>query len=188
MIRVARFFERCAVKCSSCGCDDDKVLESRSVRGGVAIRRRRVCVQCGHRFTTYEEILRDSLMVIKQDGRIEEFSRQKLLNGITRACRKRPVTLQRIEWIVDKIIEQIEQDFDLEVPSREIGERVMRNLMSIDQVAYVRFASVYRRFEDVDQFVSEVKSMHGPEIKSKLPTEEVKPADEAVKLESPENA
>ena len=155
------------MKCSSCGSDDDKVLESRSVRGGVAIRRRRVCLQCGHRFTTYEEILRDSMMVIKQDGRLEEFSRQKLLNGITRACRKRPVTLQQIEWMVDKIIEQIEADYDLEVPSRDIGERVMRGLMSFDQVAYVRFASVYRRFEDVDQFVSEVKSMHTPEPKTK---------------------
>ncbi len=155
------------MKCSSCGSDDDKVLESRSARGGVAIRRRRVCLQCGHRFTTYEEILRDSLMVIKQDGRLEEFSRQKLLNGITRACRKRPVTLQQIEWMVDKIIEQIEADYDLEVPSRDIGERVMRGLMSLDQVAYVRFASVYRRFEDVDQFVSEVKSMHTPEPKTK---------------------
>lgn len=153
------------MKCSSCGTDDDKVLESRSVRGGVAIRRRRVCLQCGHRFTTYEEILRDSLMVLKQDGRLEEFSRQKLLNGLTRACRKRPVTLQKIEWIVDQIIEQIERDYDLEVPSREIGERVMKSLVDMDQVAYVRFASVYRRFEDVDQFVNEVQSMHPPENK-----------------------
>ncbi len=176
------------MKCSSCDCDDDKVLESRSVRGGIAIRRRRVCLECGHRFTTYEEILRDSLMVIKQDGRIEEFSRQKLLNGITRACRKRPVTLQMIEWMVDKIIEQIEQDYDLEVPSREIGERVMKNLMSVDQVAYVRFASVYRRFEDVDQFVSEVKSMHTPEPKGKLVGDETQGVDVSATLESPENA
>ncbi len=150
------------MKCSSCGVDDDKVLESRSVRGGVAIRRRRVCLQCGHRFTTYEEILRDSLMVIKQDGRLEEFSRQKLLNGLTRACRKRPVALQKIEWMVDNIIDQIENDYDLEVPSREIGERVMKRLVEVDQVAYVRFASVYRRFEDVDQFVNEVRRMHDP--------------------------
>lgn len=176
------------MKCSSCGCDDDKVLESRSVRGGIAIRRRRVCLECGHRFTTYEEILRDSLMVIKQDGRIEEFSRQKLLNGITRACRKRPVTLQMIEWMVDKIIEQIEQDYDLEVPSREIGERVMKNLMSVDQVAYVRFASVYRRFEDVDQFVSEVKSMHTPEGKGKTGGDAVKVPDESAKQEFPDHA
>jgi len=153
------------MKCSSCGTDDDKVLESRAVRGGVAIRRRRVCLQCGHRFTTYEEILRDSLMVVKQDGRLEEFSRQKLLNGLTRACRKRPVTLQKIEWMVDRIIEHIEHDYDLEVPSREIGERVMKSLVEVDQVAYVRFASVYRRFEDVDQFVNEVQSMHTPETK-----------------------
>ena len=151
------------MRCASCGSEDDKVLESRSVRGGVAIRRRRVCLQCGHRFTTYEEILRDSLMVLKQDGRLEEFSRQKLLNGITRACQKRPVTLQKIEWLVDKIIEQIENDYELEVPSSDVGERVMRSLAALDQVAYVRFASVYRRFEDVDQFVNEVKRMHEPE-------------------------
>ncbi len=173
------------MKCSSCGCDDDKVLESRSVRGGIAIRRRRVCLECGHRFTTYEEILRDSLMVIKQDGRIEEFSRQKLLNGITRACRKRPVTLQMIEWMVDRIIEQIEQDYELEVPSRDIGERVMKNLMSVDQVAYVRFASVYRRFEDVDQFVNEVKSMHAPEAKGKTTGDEGKASEETSGREAP---
>lgn len=164
------------MKCSSCGTDDDKVLESRSVRGGVAIRRRRVCLQCGHRFTTYEEILRDSLLVVKQDGRLEEFSRQKLLNGLTRACRKRPVTLQKIEWMVDRIIEQIEHDYDLEVPSREIGERVMKSLVDVDQVAYVRFASVYRRFEDVDQFVNEVQSMHMPETKSAKKPEDDTPA------------
>lgn len=176
------------MRCASCGCDDDKVLESRSVRGGIAIRRRRVCLQCGHRFTTYEEILRDSLMVVKQDGRLEEFSRQKLLNGITRACRKRPVSLQKIEWTVDKIIEQLESDYDLEVPSREVGERVMQALVSLDQVAYVRFASVYRRFEDVDQFVSEVKSMHTPEVKAKSADEEGKGGEEGAKQELPGNA
>ena len=176
------------MRCASCGCDDDKVLESRSVRGGVAIRRRRVCLQCGHRFTTYEEILRDSLMVVKQDGRLEEFSRQKLLNGITRACRKRPVSLQKIEWTVDKIIEQLESDYDLEVPSREVGERVMQALVSLDQVAYVRFASVYRRFEDVDQFVSEVKSMQTPEVKAKSSGDEAKGNEDGAKQELPGNA
>lgn len=175
-MRFAVLCRRCAgenaeMKCSSCGSDDDKVLESRSARGGLAIRRRRVCLQCGNRFTTYEEILRDSLMVTKRDGRIEEFSRQKLLNGITRACRKRPVTLDKIEWMVDKIIEKLEADYDLEVPSREIGEMVMRTLRELDQVAYVRFASVYRRFEDVDQFVSEVKSMHDPSDSNKPPAD-----------------
>lgn len=156
------------MRCASCGSDDDKVLESRCVRGGVAIRRRRVCLQCGHRFTTYEEILRDSLMVVKRDGRLEEFSRQKLFNGITRACQKRPVSLERIEKLVDKIIEQIENDYELEVPSIDIGERVMHSLAELDQVAYVRFASVYRRFEDVDQFVNEVRRMHEPQ-QSKVP-------------------
>jgi len=145
--------------CTSCNNDDDKVLESRSARGGAAVRRRRVCLQCGHRFTTYEEILRDSMMVLKNDGRLEEFSRQKILNGVMRACRKRPVSLEKIEWIVDKLIERIESDYEREVPSVEIGERIMNMLVTIDQVAYVRFASVYKRFENVDQFVSEVKKI-----------------------------
>ena len=150
------------MRCASCGSEDDKVLESRSVRGGVAIRRRRVCLQCGHRFTTYEEILRDSLMVLKQDGRLEEFSRQKLLNGITRACQKRPVALQKIEWLVDKIIEQIENDYELEVPSRDIGERVMRALIGLDQVAYVRFASVYENFTEAKDFREYLGSLDNP--------------------------
>ena len=165
-VRGKRFF---IMICSSCGSDDDKVLESRSVRGGLAIRRRRVCLQCGRRFTTYEEILRDSMMVVKRDGRLEEFSRQKLLGGITRACRKRPVTLETIEGKVDEIIERLESDYDREIPSRDIGELVMRMLMDLDQVAYVRFASVYRRFEDVDQFVNEVKGMHEPSTKTAEP-------------------
>ncbi|NLB69994.1 MAG: transcriptional repressor NrdR [Lentisphaerae bacterium] len=148
--------------CSSCGSDNDKVLESRSVRGGLAIRRRRVCLECGRRFTTYEEILRDSLMVVKRDGRLEEFSRQKLLGGLTRACRKRPIALDVLEALVDGLVEKLESDFDREVPSREIGERVMSMLRELDQVAYVRFASVYRRFEDVDQFVNEIEGIHLP--------------------------
>lgn len=163
--------------CSSCGSDDDKVLESRSVRGGLAIRRRRVCLQCGRRFTTYEEILRDSMMVVKRDGRLEEFSRQKLLGGITRACRKRPVTLETVESKVDEIIERLESKYDREFSSREIGELVMRMLMELDQVAYVRFASVYRRFEDVDQFVHEVKGMHEPFNKLREPQKDETDAD-----------
>ena len=147
------------MKCSSCGADDDKVLESRSVRGGIAIRRRRVCLQCGRRFTTYEEYLRDFLMVVKHGGQLEEFSRQKLAEGIISACRKRPISRERIEKFVDGIVDEIENDFELEVPSSEIGLRVMRGLLAFDQVAYVRFASVYRRFEDVRQFVSEVGNL-----------------------------
>ena len=148
--------------CSSCGSDNDKVLESRSVRGGLAIRRRRVCLECGRRFTTYQEILRDSLIVVKRDGLLEQYSRQHPLGGLTRACRKRPIALDVLEALVDGLVEKLESDFDREVPSREIGERVMSMLRELDQVAYVRFASVYRRFEDVDQFVNEIEGIHLP--------------------------
>jgi len=153
------------MKCSSCGADDDKVLESRSVRGGVAIRRRRICLQCGRRFTTYEEYLRDFLMVVKQGGQLEEFSRRKLEEGVVRACRKRPISREQIAKFVDGIVEGIENEFELEVPSSEIGLRVMRGLLSLDQVAYVRFASVYRRFEGVGQFVSEVGNLLETELR-----------------------
>ena len=147
------------MKCSSCGADDDKVLESRSVRGGTAIRRRRSCLKCGRRFTTYEEQMRDFLMVVKYDGQLEEFSRRKLLDGIVRACRKRPVSPEQMEALVSDVVEEIENNFELEVPSGEIGLRVMRRLLELDQVAYIRFASVCRRFENVDQFVDEVKRL-----------------------------
>jgi len=147
------------MKCSSCGADDDKVLESRSAKSGAAIRRRRVCGKCGHRYTTYEECRRDDLTVVKKNGSLEEFSRHKLAEGVIRACRKRPVTREQIEGFVDGIVEEIENDFEMEVPSAEIGLRVMRGLLAFDQVAYVRFASVYRRFEDVNEFVNEVVNL-----------------------------
>jgi len=147
------------MKCSSCGADDDKVLESRSAKAGAAIRRRRVCNRCGRRYTTYEEVRRDDLMVVKKNGSLEGFSRRKLAEGVMRACRKRPFTRPQIEKLVDDVVDEIENDFELEVPSSEIGLRVMRALLGFDQVAYVRFASVYRRFENVDEFVSEVGNL-----------------------------
>jgi len=147
------------MKCSSCGADDDKVLESRSAKAGTAIRRRRVCNLCGHRFTTYEENRRDDLMVVKKNDSLESFSRQKIAEGVIRACRKRPVTREQIENFVDGIVEEIENDFEAEVPSSEIGLRVMRGLLYLDQVAYVRFASVYRRYEDVNEFINEVVNL-----------------------------
>jgi transcriptional repressor NrdR len=149
------------MRCPSCGHPEDKVIESRPARDGAAIRRRRACLACGSRFTTYEEILRDALMVIKRDGRVEEFSRQKLINGIARACRKRPVTMEQVEALVDAVVERIEEGYEREVPSSAIGEMVMTVLQNFDEVAYVRFASVYRRFADVQQFLSEIKNL-GP--------------------------
>lgn len=147
------------MRCPSCGEDDDKVLESRAVRGGAAIRRRRTCLRCGHRFTTYEEVLRDSLMVAKRDGRLEEFSRAKLENGIQRSCLKRPISMQRIAYVVDRIIEGLESRYEMEIPAQAIGDAVMAELLRLDEVAYVRYASIYRHFENLEQFVSEVRAL-----------------------------
>ena len=147
------------MKCPSCSHPEDKVLDSRSAREGVAIRRRRECLKCGTRFTTYEEILRDELMVMKRDGHVEEFSRQKLTDGVVRACRKRPVSMDQIEALVDAVIERVEKTYEREVPSHVIGEWVMLALQAIDEVAFIRFASVYRRYTDVQQFLSEIKQM-----------------------------
>lgn len=140
------------MRCPKCGHLDDKVLDSRAAHDGKAIRRRRECLACAYRFTTFEEILKDELSVIKRDGRREDFSRQKLLSGITRACLKRSVTNEQIDKIVDSVIETLQRRDSTDIPSSEIGELVMRALLKLDQVAYVRFASVYQRFENVEQF------------------------------------
>ena len=147
------------MRCPKCSADDDRVIDSRSVRGGLAIRRRRVCNACGHRFTTYEEILKSGLRVIKRDGRREDFDRRKLAAGIARACEKRPISEAEIEALVDAVVAEIEAEYEREVPSTVIGRKVMDRLEKLDEVAYVRFASVYRRFRDVSQFLSEVESL-----------------------------
>lgn len=151
------------MRCPKCGHLDDKVLDSRAVRDGFATRRRRQCLACEHRFTTYEEVVKDALRVVKRDGRHEELSRLKLIGGIMRACEKRPVSPQRIESLVDEIIDEVEEAFETEVPSSAIGEMVMAKLEQIDEVAYVRFASVYRRFGDVTQFVNAIRDMMSKE-------------------------
>lgn len=147
------------MRCPRCGHKEDKVIDSRASRDGSTIRRRRECGKCGHRYTTYEEVERTRLMVIKRDGRREEFSREKLLNGIRRACQKRPISEQTLESLVDKIVEQLSNEFESEVSSEIIGARVMDELKLVDPIAYVRFASVYRRFEEVGEFVQAVKKL-----------------------------
>jgi transcriptional repressor NrdR len=147
------------MKCPKCSHVDDKVIDSRSIRNGDVIRRRRVCLNCGHRFTTYEEVVKASLRIIKRDGRHEELDRRKLLGGIERACEKRPISAQQIESIVDTILGQLETEYEREVPSTVVGQKVMDQLEELDEVAYVRFASVYRRFRDVNQFLNEVESL-----------------------------
>jgi transcriptional repressor NrdR len=122
------------------------------------VRRRRECLKCKHRFTTYEYVERIPLMVLKKDGRHEAFDREKLMNGILVACEKRPVSLKRIERLVDDIERQLEKQHEKEVPSKEIGELVMKGLHNMDEIAYVRFASVYRQFRDVGQFMKELKT------------------------------
>ena len=149
------------MRCSKCGHLDDKVIDSRSVRNGDVIRRRRICLKCGHRFTTYEEVVKATLRVIKRDGRHEEFDRRKLINGVARACEKRPISSQQIEALVDSIISELESEFEREVSSMAIGKKMMDRLEKLDEVAYVRFASVYRRFRDVNQFLSEVEGLIG---------------------------
>jgi len=151
------------MRCPKCGNEEDKVIDSRSVREGASIRRRRACLRCGYRFTTYEEIIKTSLRVIKHDGRHEELDRRKLIAGIERACEKRPISAQMIEALVDSIIGELESEYERETPSTAIGKKVMDRLEKLDEVAYVRFASVYRRFRDASQFLSEVEGLIGRE-------------------------
>jgi transcriptional repressor NrdR len=141
------------MKCPKCGRDDDKVLDSRAAREGAAIRRRRECIPCGHRFTTYEEIDRDEVMVVKHDGRRQTFDRLKIDRAIRQACGKRPVSDEQIRSIIDRVVASVE---GTEVPSDYIAELVMKGLYETDEVAYIRFASVYRRFSDVSQFLSAI--------------------------------
>jgi transcriptional repressor NrdR len=144
------------MKCPKCGSDDDKVLDSRAVRDGAAIRRRRECTVCGSRFTTHEEIDRDEVTVVKQDGSREPFSRQKLEKGVRIACQKRPVSEDQLQSLLDSVVASLEGE---EVPTSKIGELVMERLHALDEVAYIRFASVYRRFTDVNQFLSTITEM-----------------------------
>jgi transcriptional repressor NrdR len=147
------------MRCPKCAGIDDKVVDSRSNRDGLLIRRRRECLKCGTRFTTYEEIYHEKLRVKKRDGQYEEFDRRKLLAGIEKACEKRPVSTETIELMAERLISELENEFGREVPSIKIGERVMEHLRKLDEVAYVRFASVYRQFRDTDQFIDEIKHM-----------------------------
>lgn len=151
---------RCGfMRCPKCGCQEDKVIDSRASREGATIRRRRECLQCSHRFTTYEEVEHEGLMVLKRDHRREEFSRDKLLSGIRKACQKRPVSLKAMEDLVDHIVAVVTAKFESEVPGEVIGKLVMEGLRDLDDVAYVRFASVYRRFQEATDFVQEVQKL-----------------------------
>ena len=147
------------MRCPKCGNQDDKVIDSRASKEGSTIRRRRECLKCEHRFTTYEEIEHEGLVVVKRDGRREEFSKEKLLSGVRKACQKRPISPKVIEDLVEKIVDEITDKYEAEVPGMAIGERVMEGLRELDEVAYVRFASVYRRFQEATEFVQAVKKL-----------------------------
>ena len=149
------------MKCPYCGKEEDKVIDSRSVQEGKAVRRRRQCLACTKRFTTYEYVENVSLMIVKNDGRREPFDRQKLRTGIELACKKRPVGSKRIEAMVDEIEEKLLSMSKGEIESSVMGEIVMEKLREIDEVAYVRFASVYRKFQDKGQFLDELKKLLG---------------------------
>lgn len=151
------------MRCPYCGYQEDKVVDSRATAENSAVRRRRECLKCGKRFTTYEYIEEVSLMVIKKDGRRQNFDRKKILTGIMRACEKRPVSIEKMEDIITYIERAIQKKSDREVPSWRIGELVMERLKALDDVAYVRFASVYRQFKDVGQFMEELKGIFGRE-------------------------
>ncbi|MCX6923204.1 MAG: transcriptional regulator NrdR [Verrucomicrobia bacterium] len=147
------------MRCPKCGCQDDKVIDSRASREGATIRRRRECIACGFRFTTYEEVERSGLLVLKRDDRREEFSKEKLLSGLKKACQKRPISPKVIDDLAERIVNEITDKYEREVPAEEIGRLVMEGLRATDDVAYVRFASVYRRFQEATDFVQEVKKL-----------------------------
>lgn len=147
------------MRCPKCAHLEDRVIDSRGARSGAVIRRRRICARCGHRFTTYEEIVKAKLRVIKRDGRHEDFDRQKLVNGILRACEKRPIGIDQVDAMVDAIMDALEAEYDREVPTEAVGRKVMERLKEVDEVAYVRFASVYRRFRDVNEFLNAVQGL-----------------------------
>jgi len=149
------------MRCPKCGCQDDKVIDSRASREGATIRRRRECIACAFRFTTYEEVQHIGLVVLKRDGRREEFSKDKLMSGIRKACQKRPISPKDVEDLVEKIVNEVTDKHEREVLGEFIGKLVMNELRQVDDVAYVRFASVYRRFQEATDFVHEVKKLEG---------------------------
>lgn len=149
------------MKCPFCNHLEDMVVDSRALAEGGIIRRRRECIKCHRRFTTYERIEEVVLKVIKKDDRREDYDRQKLMNGILKACEKRPISVEQIEKLVQDVEKQIEADGKKEIRSKKIGELVMKKLQKLDEIAYVRFASVYRQFKDISQFMNEVKGILG---------------------------
>jgi len=147
------------VNCPFCGFKEDRVIDSRESKEGDVIRRRRECLQCLRRFTTYERIDEVPYMVVKKDGRREKFDRQKVLSGLLKACEKRPVSMTKLAELVDEVEGMLADRVEREISTTEVGEMLMRRLITLDKIAYVRFASVYRDFQDVEAFLSELKDL-----------------------------
>lgn len=149
------------MRCPYCKLDDDRVLETRPMEEGITVRRRRQCKRCRRRFTTYERVEHRPLQVVKKSGKRQLFDRSKLLHALQKACAKRPISEDRLGEVLDRIEMRLYEKYDKEVPAKEIGEQVMVQLRELDQVAYVRFASVYREFQDVSEFMRELRPMLG---------------------------
>lgn len=147
------------MKCMFCGCEDSKVIDSRSADEGRTIRRRRECMNCGKRFTTYETIEDTPVLVVKSSGARQAFDAQKIKNGIIKACEKRPVSMSKIDELADSVAKRVYNSMEQEISSKVIGEMVMEALKNLDEVAYVRYASVYRSFTDIDSFMAELQRM-----------------------------
>ena len=150
------------MRCPKCTSIEDKVIDSRLGKEGSTIRRRRECLECGHRYTTTETHVRDGIVVLKRDGRREDFDRDKLVRAVRAACHKRPIDAEQITMLIEDVLDALEARFDSEIPSQAIGDAVMQRLRKIDQVAYVRFASVYKEFRDVGEFVDEISALSHP--------------------------
>jgi transcriptional repressor NrdR len=163
------------MRCPKCGFRDDKVIDSRQSRDSSSIRRRRVCLQCSYRFTTYEEIERSELRVVKRDRTHEQFDRRKLVSSMAKACEKRPISLVTLEQAVDEIVHELETS-GREVSSEAIGTKVLEKLKDIDEVAYLRYASVHRRFEDVTEFAEAIQAL-GRRIKTNPSQRELFPPE-----------
>jgi transcriptional repressor NrdR len=147
------------MRCPFCNSNKDKVLDSREKGDGLVVRRRRECLACKKRFTTYERIEEIPFMVVKKDKRREPFDRRKILAGLVKACEKRPISITKLEEIVDEIEQEITDRIGKEIKGSEIGEKVIKKLFELDEIAYVRFASVYRQFKDINQFMTELKEL-----------------------------
>ena len=147
------------MRCPKCTSIEDKVIDSHISKEGNTIRRRRECLECGNRFSTTESFVRDGLVVKKRDGRREEFDREKLVHAIRAACHKRPVDIEQITMVVEDVVDMVEAQYENDIPSSALGESVMQRLRTIDQVAYVRFASVYKEFRDVAEFMQEISTL-----------------------------